>query len=195
MSDREKVAMLVMGSPLKKADATVLLEGDGLYRVAEAAALYHSNLAPKIVVSGNSDNRAYGSFPGGELKKQLQMKHHVPGKDIILEEQSLNTRDQAVNVVALAQEKKWKKLLLVASPHHQLRAFLTFLKVVIAARSRLEIINAPARSLSWFAKLPWGRRIDLLEGEYARIHAYQQAGHVASWSQALAYFEKQEKKK
>jgi len=129
MTEREKLYklyILVLTEPLRKADAIILLAGDGNARVSHAANLYRQKWAPKIIVSGGPMDRNYGSFPPKILARRLA-KEGVEKKNTILDEKSNNTREQAVNIIGLAKSNKWKKIILVASPHHQLRAFLTFI--------------------------------------------------------------------
>ena len=60
---------------------------------------------------------------------------------LIHEDVSLNTREQAVEVVKMAVEYGWKKLALVASHDHPHRACLTFLREVLDTNSGLILYN------------------------------------------------------
>lgn len=184
LSDRDKLFFLIFNEPLSKADVIVLLEGDGYARLPHAVRLHQEQWAPKIVVSGGARNRLYGSFPAHKLVAKL-IKMGISPADIIIEAASQNTRDQAVNIIIMAKENGWEKLLLVASPYHQPRAFLTFLKAMQDARAKLHIINAPARELPWFEKNPWGRRFDLLEAEMERIERYK--NDLALFSEGIVH--------
>lgn len=170
---------------LKKADVIVLLTGDGLFRVERVIQLYRQRWAPVIVISGGVTDRSYGSLPAGELGKKL-IKAGIPKSKIILDTESQNTREQAINMIKLAKRKNWKRIILVASNYHQYRAYATFLKAMLDAKQLIHIINAPA-NLSWFRKEPWGRRIDLLESEFEKIDRYTKDGHVASYDELLNY--------
>ena len=186
LTEREKYMALVDNDPLKKADAIVLLTGDGLFRVPEAAKLFKEQWAPVIVVSGNMNNPESGGLPGAELKKEL-VSAGIPEAVIMMEDESLHTRDQAVRVIRMADQSKWHRILMVASAYHQYRAFLTFLKARAEAGSALEITNAPARGLSWTEENPWGRRIDLLDAEFKKIEEYRALGHVATFAEGIEY--------
>ncbi|MDR3133395.1 MAG: YdcF family protein, partial [Prevotellaceae bacterium] len=166
------------------ADAIVLLEGDGYGRLARAVELYRQGYAPKIVFSGEVANHAYGSFPLSECLPQL-LERGVRREDIIHENKSTQTAEQAHYITKMALNNGWKKLLLVASPHHQCRAYLTFLKQIISAG--IILINAPARDLPWFKKETWGARFDLLEQEQKRIEAYTPKGDLATIEEAITY--------
>ncbi|GAP72150.1 hypothetical protein SAMD00024442_25_39 [Candidatus Symbiothrix dinenymphae] len=146
MTDYEKLLVLVHNDPLCKADAIVLLEGDGFGRLQAAAELYRQEYAPTIVFSGEITDYDYGSFPLKDcLPKLLELG--VCENDIIHENKSTHTAEQAHYMAKMIVEKGWKKLLLVASPHHQCRAYLTFLKQMPQG---VVLINAPARDLPWF---------------------------------------------
>ncbi len=192
MTEREIFIALVSNEKLKKADAIILLEGDGYFRVPWAVELYKRNWAPKIVVSAVVDDKAYGSFPG--LEKKIK-QYKVPSKDIIIDTKSRHTRDQAVNIMEMAKEKKWKKIILVASHYHQYRACLTFLKAMREKKIKIQIINSPARDLDWFSKNSWGKRFNLLEAEFERIKKYRKQGHIATYADAIAYQAWKEKQK
>lgn len=192
MTEREKLFFLIFNELLVKADIIVLLEGDGFARVPFAARLYQEGWALKILVSGGADNAAYGSFPARKLVAKL-IKMGISSADIIVEADSQNTKEQAINVIALAKKNGWKKIILVASHYHQPRAFLTFLKAASGAKSKLRIINAPARELSWFEKNPWGRRIDLLESEMEKIERYKD--DLASFKEGIIYQQQKSSKR
>lgn len=189
---REKLNILIFNEPLKKSDAIILLTGDGNFRLAEAIYLYKRKWAPKIVVSGGTKDINYGSLHSADLAKKLT-KMGVAKKNIIIEDKSKNTREQAVNVMALVKKNKWKKIILVASPHHQFRAFLTFLKAMQEIKIKSQIINSPARNLPWFENNKWGKRFDWLESESKKIKKYKK--HMADFFDAILYHKWKEKQK
>lgn len=192
MTEREKFIALVSNEKLKKADAIILLEGDGYFRVPWAVELYKRKWAPKIVVSGVVDDKSYGRFP--DLAEKLK-KRKVADKDIIVDAKSRHTREQAINIIEMSIRKKWKKIILVASHYHQYRAGLTFLKAMREKKIKIQIINSPARDLDWFSKNSWGTRFNLLGAEFERIEKYRQRGHIASYKDAIAYQAWKEKQK
>lgn len=194
MNDKEKFIALLGSEKLKKAEAIILFEGDGLFRCQHAADLYRQGWSKKIVISGDTTNLGYGSYPTIYLLPEL-LKLGVAKKDILIDRDSINTLDQAVNILKLAKQKKWKRIILVASHYHQYRAFLTFLQELQGKKLKIELINSPADDLPWFSKNKWGRRIDLLESEFEKIEKYGQDGHVASFAEAIKYFSLKEKRK
>lgn len=186
ITDREKILAIVDNDCLSPSDAIILLEGDGFDRFRKAVSLYKQQKAPKIVFSGNITDYDYGSFPFSEVLPRM-LKEGVPEEDIIHEDRSLNTREQAVEVVHMAVERGWKKLILVASHEHQYRAYLTFLREVLDTNSGITLYNAPARNLDWFVDKGWGTRFERLEGEILRIEKYTEMGHLASAQEVIDY--------
>ena len=191
LTDKEKfIAFLENQSP-RRGDVIVLLEGDGYNRVKHAARLYTDNYAPRIIVLGGDARREYGSFPSRKLARELQ-KEGVPKSALYVEEKALHTLGEARRALALAKKAGWKSLILVTSPHHQFRAFLTFLKTMRDANLDLLLVNAPA-NLPWFGDNPWGKRSELLQGEFDRIEEYQKKGDCASFAEGLVYLKDAER--
>ena len=186
ITDREKILAIVDNDCLSPSDAIILLEGDGFDRFRKAVSLYKQGQAPKIVFSGNITDYDYGSFPFAEVLPRM-LEAGVPEDDIIHEDKSLNTREQAVEVVRMAQERGWKKLILVASHEHQYRAYLTFLREVLDSKSGITLYNAPARNLDWFVDKGWGTRFERLEAEILRIEKYTEMGHLANAQEVIDY--------
>jgi len=174
---------MVHNDPLAKADAIVLLEGDGFGRLRRAAELYKQGYAPTIVFSGEIRDCGYGSYPLSDCMPRL-LALGVPRGAIVHERRSTQTAEQARYVTELAASEGWKRLILVASPHHQCRAYLTFLKQLSHG---MILINAPARDLSWFKAEAWGARYDLLEQEQQRIERYTLQGDLATVEEAIEY--------
>lgn len=182
------MALLEKDEPVKS-DVIFLAEGDGLNRVPHAANLYREGYAPLIAIVGGDTRREYGSFLSHELKEKL-IEVGIPESAIYMEETSPNTKAEADRMMVLAKERGWKSILIVTSPHHQYRTFLTFLKSMNVVGLDLALRNSPA-PLSWTEENPWGRRIDLLEGEWERIRTYQEKGDVASYEEGIDFLEKQ----
>lgn len=186
ITDREKILAIVDNDCLSPSDAIILLEGDGFDRFRKAVSLYKQGQAPKIVFSGNITDYDYGSYPFAEVLPRM-LEAGVPEEDIIHEDKSLNTREQAVEVVRMAQERGWEKLILVASHEHQYRAYLTFLREVLDSKSGITLYNAPARNLDWFVDKGWGTRFERLEAEILRIEKYSELGHLANAQEVIDY--------
>lgn len=186
ITDREKIIAIVDNDCLTKSDAAILLEGDGYNRFQKAVDLYKKGIVSKIVFSGNTINRDYGSFPFEEIKP-LILDGGVSETDLIHEDKSTNTHEQAIEIVKLAIENGWKKLVLVASHEHQYRAYLTFLRQVLDSESGIVLYNAPVRNLRWFIDNGWGIRFERLTSEFEKIEKYSALGHLANANEIIEY--------
>jgi len=192
ITDREIIMAIVDNDCLKPSDAIILLEGDGFYRFQKAVDLYKRGLGKKIVFSGAIVQKEYGSYPFEEVKPFI-LHAGVPEEDLIHEDKSLQTQQQAVEVVKMAMENGWKRMALVASHEHQYRAYLTFLRQVLDSKSGIILYNAPVRNLDWFVDSGWGMRFDRLKAEIERIEKYSAFGHLANTQEVVEYQQWKEK--
>lgn len=188
LGDKERfIALLSNDFCPVKADAVILLEGDGFTRIEKACSLVKNGLADKLVFSGGFDNQQQGSYPFALCLPKI-LEYGISHEQLIYEAESMQTYQQAVNILALCNKNHWKKIILVPTHYHQYRAFLTFLKVLQLAdqTEAVSIYNIPAVA-DWHEITPWGRRVDLLQIEFNKIIEYAAKGHVASYSEALRY--------
>lgn len=189
---REAFCAMLDGSQIEAADAAVLLCGeDAAPRGAVAVSLLASQAVPLIVASGGKHEppRWIGAH---EIQRELYAKGVTPGR-VVLEQDSTSTREQAVNVVAMAKAAGWTRLILVASNYHAPRAFLTFLAALIDAgmRDTVRLMSAPARA-PW-CQCPEGMRVTrwkLRAQELQKIEDYH--NHVAPYAAGLAYLQRWE---
>jgi uncharacterized SAM-binding protein YcdF (DUF218 family) len=188
MKGLEKIIAIVDNDCIEISDAIILLEGDGYNRYRKVVDLYNQGFAKKIVFSGGITDYEYGSYPFSDILPYM-LDLGVPEYNIIHESFSQNTKEQAIEVMKLALENNWQKLILVATHEHQYRAYLTFLKEVLVLNRNIILYNAPVRNLKWFDANPWGRRIDRLEQELKKIAVYFSKGHLAGVEEAVNYQE------
>ncbi|KKU11467.1 MAG: Agmatine deiminase [Parcubacteria group bacterium GW2011_GWC2_45_7] len=119
--------------------------------------------------------------------KMIQELHQAEEVHLLVDDQSINTLDQATHVVASAKAQGWRAILLVGSTHHQLRAFLTFLHQLRAQAWNGRIINQPAH-IEWDAR-PGGRRRttgEAFQDEIKKLEKYKDS--VATVEEGLRYF-------
>jgi len=188
MTLREKLIVLVDGDCIKKSDAIILLEGDGFNRIPKTVELYQLGFANRVFFSGGINDQAYGSFPFSTIYPAL-INAGIPSEAILHESNSQNTREQAIEVIKIANSNGWKKLILVASNYHQYRAYLTFIKEILDTNCDIILFNAPANDLKWFEETGWGKRFDLINAEFDRIERYTALAHLASLNEAIEYQE------
>lgn len=171
------------------ADAMVWLQGNRYARGARTLELFLAGYAPTIVLTGNDTRLDEAHADDGvhvtiaDLRRWL-CERGVPPSVIIADSTAMHTRDQAVHVLAMAQERRWTALLLVASPHHQSRAFLTFLKRAHEIGWDGRIVNQPAR-IPWDA-VPSGRWKTSAACYAEEVEKIMRSEHVATPLEGLA---------
>lgn len=154
-------AIVVLGGCTRSAHSPrpwieVSEEGD---RVLYAAKLYQEGKAPKVVLAGG---RIY--WQGGGQAEALDMAEliqlmGVPKSALLLEPDSLNTYENAINVKqVLAQHQVDGSLLLVTSARHMPRSMAIFQKLglpVIAAPTDFQVteVDEDARLLGFILRL------------------------------------------
>lgn len=186
ITEREQMMALVDNDIIYPSDAIILLEGDGLSRYSHAVKLFEDGSARTIVFSGGITDYQYGSFPFSDVLPHI-LKLGVPKSAIVHESKSLNTKEQAVEVIELAIKNRWGRLILVASPEHQYRVYLTFLREVIDRKLDIVIFNSPVKNLKWFGPCDWGVRFDRIVQEFERIDKYSESGHLATYKEVIDY--------
>jgi uncharacterized SAM-binding protein YcdF (DUF218 family) len=106
------------------------------------------------------------------------MQLGVPRKDILVEDESLHTRENAEYILEILKEKKMHRVILVTSPFHQLRTYLTFAKVF--QPYGIEILNYYAdaddwKPATWFLSQEHRK---LVKSETERIKIYREKGNL-----------------
>ncbi len=174
-----------------QADVVVWLQGDRYDRGYKVIELYKKKFSKKILISGN--NLLLGSRKLGEDNISLDdmvdflIKKGVNKRNIIIDDDSMNTLEQAINIFKIIQNKKWKKIILVGSSYYQPRAFLTFLKQADNINWDGLIINQPAL-IDWNKK-PSGRdkiAKSLFLDEYKKTKKYK--NDLFSINKGIKYF-------
>jgi len=192
LTEREKYISLIDNDFVSLSDAIIILEGDGLNRIKHAASLYNKGLGQELWFSGHIDCEPYGSYILEKCYSEFNT-YGISKNDIHHEDKSQNTYEQAIEIMKICIDKKWRSIIITASPYHQYRVFLTFLKAMNEFNFQILIFNSPTRNLPWFNKEEWGTRFELLDQEFRRIELYQEKGHVSTYKEGIEYFKWKEK--
>ena len=102
----------------------------------------------------------------------------VPPEAIIVESEALHTRENAEHVLCILGKHDMHRVILVTSPFHKLRTYLTFAKV-FQPRS-IEIINYYADTGEWHPAT-WflsAEHRKLVKSEIERINKYREKGDL-----------------
>ena len=114
---------LVVDEEPKPADVIFVLVGTSGERLDYGVQLYHSGYANKILLTGGPIGC------GNTYAEIMQMKAlslGVPKGQILLEEESLSTYENAKYTLEIMQANTFKSAILVTSPHHTRRASIIF---------------------------------------------------------------------
>lgn len=130
---------------LQKSQAIVAISGgDTAARTQEAVRLYKAGWAPKIIFSGAALDP--NSPSNARAMQTIAVSEGVPRVDILLDETSENTQQNAADVAFIVRSQNFNKVILVTSPYHQRRAYLTF---SAALGKQVTIINHSTTDQEW----------------------------------------------
>ena len=115
---------------------------------------------------------------GATYMRDQAIQMGVPPKAILVETEALHTRENAAHVLTILEKHCMHRVILVTSPFHQLRTYLTFAKVF--QPRDIEIINHYADTgewhpATWFLSAEHRR---LVRSEIERIQKYREKGDL-----------------
>lgn len=154
----ERVAgWLVVEDKLEPVDLIVVLSGDDNgERVAEAVKLYKQDYAKKLLLSGGP--LAWHLTSAAWMKNQATVSG-VPARDILLEDASRSTKENARFSLPIMQKHEFKSVILVTSPYHARRAKWVFQKVF--AKSGIKVKAYPVQASTFKIHRWWTRHEDI----------------------------------
>jgi uncharacterized SAM-binding protein YcdF (DUF218 family) len=138
---------------LKPSDVIVILAGEETERVEYGVKLFKEGWARKdrIILAGGPLVWKYTwASLMGEQAKYLG----VPKKDILLEDKSRTTEEDAIFTKEIMDKHGYKSCILVTSPYHSKRATEIFRKIM---GNKITVISAPSLK-SWFSFDEWWKR-------------------------------------
>ena len=101
-------------------------------RLIDAEQLYHKGIIKKIMICGGNGNLVNdGIYKEADAIKQHLLNNKIPSQDIIIENKSRNTIENALNAVEILNRYPNSKFLLITSAVHMRRAKLCFNKANI----------------------------------------------------------------
>ncbi len=115
---------------------------------------------------------------GANYMRDQALQMGVPPEAIVIENESLHTRENAEHVLGLLKKMQVCRVILVTSPFHQLRTYLTFRKVLHP--HGIEIINYYADTGEWHPAT-WflsAEHRKLVSSEMKRIKTYREKGDL-----------------
>ncbi|UTX51552.1 YdcF family protein [Candidatus Saccharibacteria bacterium TM7i] len=152
------------------ADAIVVVSGgDTQARVDAGVKLFNNGWARMLVFSGAAQDKSGPS--NAEAMRRQAIAAGVPESAILVDEDAVNTQQNAENTQSILTEHNLKRVILVTSGYHQRRASLEFQK---EAQAGVKVLNWPvAKDKDWSA-LWWmtPRGWWLAGGELVKIIAF-----------------------
>ena len=147
--------------------------GDTWARTREAIKLYQHGWASKLIFSGAAQDKTGPS--NAEAMRREALRAGVPGDDIITEELSATTKQNAENTRQIFAENDISSVILVTSAYHQRRASLEF---KARAGQDVTVRNHPVAQdnqwSSWWWLTPTGWYLAI--GEFIKIIAFYTGG-------------------
>lgn len=166
---------------LKKADMIWALGSHDLRVADRAAELWHSGLAPLIVMSGGLGNFTEGVFhePEADLFAKRAIELGVPAESILIENKSTNTGENVMFTQELLGLKNISvtSAIAVQKPYMERRTFAT----IRAQWPGLDVqVTSPQLNLDAYCTddIPRDQVISIMVGDLQRIMEYPKRGFM-----------------
>jgi uncharacterized SAM-binding protein YcdF (DUF218 family) len=162
---------LVVSKPPEKSDLIVCLAGDNIERGLATADAFKMGLAPRIYIAreelpdGYQELKQRGiHYPESvDLLVMLLKGLGVPEAAVIKSDlPSRSTWEEAELVKGLAERMNYKSIILITSPTHTRRTYLTFSKIMGEKEYRLFIVPSPYSEFkadSWWQSRKYAREV------------------------------------
>ncbi len=166
---------LVVDDNPGKADAIVVLSGDGGARLEQGVELFEQNCAPVLIVVGGGQP---GNPPAAQVMRNEATAEGIPSSAVLMVGQSASTREDALYTRELMVQRGLKSAILVTSPYHQRRAALTFGKAFEG--TGISVSSFPVRDDQWHPDNWWQdrRSLRITLTELAKLVYYKLAGYI-----------------
>lgn len=144
-------AVLIVGDPIGRVDAVVVLSGDDGDRLVQAIEFHADGLAPNLVITDTSRTA------NARLRKEALAGGFKASQIYLTEQQVNSTVDEARAALEVARNQGWDSLMVVTDPYHSFRTRLIFRRVFRG--SGIEIVVRPVAG-HWFRSSTWFYRAD-----------------------------------
>ena len=158
--------------------------GSNANRGLQAVDLYKRGVFKKFLLTGGSGVLVGEKFSESELTQQFLLRFGVPAEDILVEEASRNTRENAIFSKQFLEEQRLtsKKLLLITSAFHMPRAKRCFKKVGLQTTPfSVDFKTKNTTTLSIDKFIPSNKAIylwNILLMEWVGLVAYKMVGYI-----------------
>lgn len=163
---------LTVNDPLERADAIIVLSGNGPDRIGTSVALLREGFGRVLIVSGGPYELRRGrSRNSAHVMRDEAIAAGAPPEQILLDDRATSTHENAVGSARVMKEHGLRSAIVVTSPYHARRAGLVFSRVFRAQGLSLRVRSA---EISFFqARRWWTRHRDrqLVVREYVKLLA------------------------
>ncbi len=124
-------AIVVLAGHVRAPDATrpkAELGAETMYRCLQAARLYHKTKGIPVVVSGGRPEGVRPGPPYAEVMREFLIEQGVKDAHLIVEKDSKNTYENAVQCCKLLEHRGLRRIVLVTDALHMYRSVLCFRK-------------------------------------------------------------------
>ncbi|MFA9288451.1 MAG: YdcF family protein [Weeksellaceae bacterium] len=135
-----------------------------LSRVDQAVLLYKEGYAPKILMSGGTDEDNYNE---AEIMKKMAMEAGVPEQDILLETKSTSTYENFVLSRKVITDADLDSVIVVSEPYHMARAGL------VASKLDYDYTLSPAINSTCWDKDNFLGNWNFVKGELLALIGYK----------------------
>lgn len=155
------------------ADAIVAVSGgDTPARTQEAIRLYKNGWASKLIFSGAAQDKSGPS--NAEVMRSQALGSGVPDENILIEQYSETTRENAENTQDILTENDVTSVILVTSAYHQRRAGLEFGKRAAQVSVRNHPVATDRQWSAWWWLTPGGWYLAV--SEFVKVIAFYIGG-------------------
>lgn len=138
-----------------------MLSSSTSLRLLEGLRLYERLSIEWIIVSGGINDRAGVTTPESETMAAHLIQMGVPPDHILIESDSSNTHDQAINIPALLADHGISQFILVTSPTHMRRAELSFQNESMIPLTSLAPISSDTKPDLGWSPLPSAQALEV----------------------------------
>ncbi len=110
---------------------------------------------------------------GADYMKQYALERGVPEQDILVENESLHTLENAQFTLPILHDHAINTIILVTSPFHQRRAYQTFFKILHPHHITIQNYAATSRYWNNFYWFFFWENIALVMSEIKRLYNYR----------------------
>jgi len=184
LADSNKVGIVLTGVVRKeKLPHDRVYFSEGADRVTHAIQLYKEGKISKIIISGGTGSFSKSTIREARQLQQVFLMCEVPADDLIIEDQSRNTRESAVAVADIVNQKfRNSDFLLITSAFHMRRSLGCFSKAGIDAQAfstDFKTGDYPPRFNAYFLPDPSAiKGWHILVREWIGIIAYRVMGYL-----------------